>query len=75
MRPPSRSKTITTGTSSPLFWLCWSDVESAGRFGVLGQEAGLAGGGDVVDLRAAEEAGDAEREPDSDRHPAPARAR
>jgi hypothetical protein len=35
------------------------DVEGAGRFRVPGQEAGLAGGGDVVDLRAAEEAADA----------------
>ena len=50
------------------------EVEGAGRFGVLRQEAALAGGGDVADMGAAEEAGDADRQPDRDHQPAPAAA-
>jgi hypothetical protein len=49
-------------------------VEGAGRFGVLGQEAGLPGGGDVVDLGAADEARDGDRQPDRDHQPAAATA-
>ena len=45
------------------------------RFGVVGQEARLAGGGDVADPSVGEEAGGADRQPDGDRQPAPAPAR
>ena len=43
------------------------------RFRVGGQEAGLPGRGDAADPVVAEVAGDAERQPDRDRQPAPAR--
>ena len=41
-------------------WLL-EDLEGAGRFGVLGQEAGLPGGGDAIDRARHDEAGDPDR--------------
>ena len=55
--------------------LALEGVEGAGRFGVLGQEAGLPGGGGAVDPPVQDRARDPDDEPDGERHPPPARSR
>jgi len=50
------------------------DFDRLDRFRPLRQKARLAGGGDLADVGAGEEAADPDRDPDGDRDPAPARA-